>query len=117
MKIVAIAFSLVAVAVLSSGCTMTDKAVRFNDLTDIDGQKVGHQQTTNIAVNLLFTKPIWGNASIDQTVCDFTAAAKSDGGKVRITNSDSSTYWYILPPISFIVQPVVTNVAGDVALK
>ena len=117
MRTVAIVLGLVAVSVLSSGCTMTDKAANFNGLTDIDGQKVGHQQTMNVAVNFLFTKPIWGNASIDQTVSDFTAAAKSDGGKVRITNSDSSTYWYILPPLSFIVHPVVTNVAGDVALK
>jgi hypothetical protein len=27
--------------------------------------------------------------------------------------SEVYTYWWILPPISFFIQPVVSNAAGD----
>ncbi len=30
-----------------------------------------------------------------------------------IVQSSTCCYWWILPPISFVVQPVVGNVAGD----
>ena len=58
--------------------------------------------------------PACGSVDKGETVSDFTKAAKAKGaGKVRIVQSNKHTMWYILPPISFIIHPVISNVAGD----
>lgn len=106
--------SLVVFALAAAGCSFTSKATNFNGLNDFDGNAVEHVSTTNIALNGLFVWPLWGDASLEETVSCFTEAAKEDGAlKVRLVQSDSSTYWWIFPPISFFIHPVVTNVAGD----
>jgi len=104
---------LASVVCLAAGCSMTSKATDFNGLVTPDGTAT-HLNTTNIAVNLLFTKPVVGDATIHQTVADCTSEAKSLGAsRIRLVQSHSTVYWWILPPISFVVHPVVTNVAGD----
>lgn len=96
------------------GCTMTNRGTDFNGMTNMDGEDVVHQSTKNVALHLLFTRPLVNDASLQKTVADFTAAATEYGSsEVRIVQSTKSTYWYVLPPFSFIVQPVVTHVAGD----
>ena len=109
-----IVFALLAVAVgLASGCTMTTEAKQFNGLTTPDGN-ASHVSTTNIAVHLLFTKPLVYDASLSKTVDDHTKAVKETGvSKLRIVQSNVTTYWWILPPISFVIHPVVSNVASD----
>jgi hypothetical protein len=104
---------IVAAVVLASGCSSTSMAKDFNGLTTPDG-KATHVSTTNIAVHMLFSKPVWGNATLEETVSCCTKAAKDDGAsKIRIVQSDVTTYWWVLPPISFVIHPVVSNVAGD----
>jgi len=108
------ALVMLALAVgLTAGCSMTTKAADFSGLSTPDGTAT-HLNTTNIAINLLFTKPIVGDASIPKTVSDCASEAKSVGAsKIRLVQSHSTVYWWIFPPISFVVHPVVTNVAGD----
>jgi len=109
--------ALVVLAILlvaGAGCTMTKTADNFNGLTTFDGKTPTHINTTNYAIHLLFTRPLVGNATLQQTVADFTAAAKAAGAsRVRIVQSRPMVLWFIFPPITFIVQPVITNVAGD----
>ena len=103
---------LLAVA-FTSGCSMTTEAKDFNGLTTPDGNAT-HVSTTNIAIHLLFTDPVVGDATLPQTVADHTAAVKKTGAsKVRIVQSNVTTYWWILPPFSFVIHPVVSNVASD----
>ena len=44
----------------------------------------------------------------------FIVARTGGSQRVRITETDTYTYWWILPPISFFVHPVNTVVEGDV---
>jgi len=105
--------ALAVAAMLAVGCSMTSKATDFSGLGTPDGPAT-HLNTTNIAINLLFTKPIVGDASIGRTVADCTKEAKALGAsQIRLVQSHSTVYWWVLPPISFVVHPVVTNVAGD----
>jgi hypothetical protein len=63
---------------------------------------------------ILGKNPIWGNASLEKTVADFTAAAKAQNAtKVRIVQSDSTKWLFIFFPISLLVTPVTSNVAGE----
>jgi len=98
---------------LGAGCSMTTKATDFNGLSTPDGAAT-HVSTTNIAVHVLFSRPVLGDATLPTTVSNYTSAAKESGARqVRIVQSDVTTYWWILPPFSFVIHPVVSNVAGD----
>jgi len=107
------ALALVLILALFSGCSTTTVAKDFSGLSTPSGKAV-HVSTSNIALNLLMNKPLSGDASLEKTVADFTAAAKQEGAsKVRIVQSSSSKLWYVFFPISLVVTPVVSNVAGD----
>ena len=106
--------ALASVCVVALGCSLTSKAGNFNGLTDMDGKQVTHYNTTNYAVHVLGVGPIWGNATLQQTMSDFTKQAKTGGASaVRVVQSDTTTLWWVLPPISFVIHPVIANVAGD----
>ena len=107
---------LLAVMVLISGCGSTGKAANFNGLSTPDGKAIAHLSTTNIALHALFgsSTALAGDATLEKTMDDFTAQAKAEGAsKVRIVQSSKKAMWYILPPFSFFVTPVITNVAGE----
>ena len=96
-----------------SGCSTTTVAKDFNNLGTPDGKAV-HVSTSNIALHLLMSKPLAGDASLEKTVADFTAASKTEGAsKVRIVQSNCTKLWFLLPPITFVITPVLSNVAGD----
>lgn len=104
-----------AVVVALSGCSSTKVAKDFNGLSTPDGQAISHLNTSNMALHLLMgKKPLAGDASIEMTVADFTAAAKAQGAsKVRIVQSSSRSWWFLLFPFTLLVTPVTSNVAGD----
>lgn len=110
--------AFVIFGILSSGCTSTSVNQKFNGLTTPDGPPVGHLNTSKYAVHLLFgALPFLGNASIEDTLDAMTRKAKESGAdQIRIVQSQKTIYWFVLPPISFVVTPVVSNIAAD-ALK
>ncbi len=107
--------SLLFAVLLIVGCSSTKEAKQFNGMGSPDGKVIEHLSTNNLAIHWLFgATPAWGNASLEKTVDDFTAAAKTAGAsKVRIVQSSVNAMWYLLPPITFFVTPVSTNVAGE----
>jgi hypothetical protein len=105
--------ALLVILALFSGCSTTTVAKNFNGL-DTPAGKAVHVSTSNIALHLLMTKPLAGDASLEKTVADFTAEAKKEGAsKVRIVQSNCTKLWFLLPPITFVITPVLSNVAGD----
>lgn len=98
-----------------SGCSSTTVAKDFNGLATTEGQPIAHLSTSNVAVHLLVgKKPVWGNASLEQTVADFTAAAKAEhASKVHIVQSSQTKLWFLFFPFTLLVTPVFSNVAGE----
>ena len=108
---------LVLVMGVAAGCSISSKATDFSGLKGLDGDKVTHINTRNYAVHLFITKPLWGDATLQNTVKSFTDEAKKTGAsKVRIVQSDEWTMWYLLPPLTLIFTPVTVDVAGDAIL-
>ncbi len=107
--------SLFIAVMFLAGCSSTTKATDFNKLTTPEGKPIAHLNTSNMAIHLMLGKnPAWGDASLEKTVADFTAAAKATGAnKVRIVQSSRHNWWFIFFPISLLVTPVTSNVAGD----
>ncbi len=111
MKLFALIFSFA----MLTGCSSTTVAKDWNGLTSPDGQTLGHLSTSNVALHLMFGKtPISGDATLEKTVSDFTAAAKDlKASKVRIVQSSQTKWWFVFPPFSFFFTPVTSNVAGE----
>ncbi len=110
--------SLALLLVLGSSCVLHDTATSMSELPSQNGKPVVHVNTTSIALHLLFTQPLVGNAQFDNTVKEMTTHLVASGAKnVRIVQSNSSSYWYLFFPFTLIITPVVTNVAADGELK
>ena len=100
-----------------SGCALTSKAPDFSGLKDVDGSDAVHINMTKAAVHFAVAMPFIGDASLEGAVRDFTEEAKKEGAeRVRIVQSDETTLWWILPPVSFLLTPKFTNVAGEALL-
>jgi len=98
-----------------TGCSSTKSATQWNGLPTTDGTPTAHLSTSNLALHLLVgKKPLVGDASLDKTLSDFTAAAKATGAsKVNVVQSSSRAWWFVFFPFSLLVTPVTSNVAGD----
>jgi hypothetical protein len=107
-----------AVLVLAlSGCALTSRAPDFSGLKDVEGSDAVHINMTKVAVHFAVVQPFIGDASLKGAVRDFTKEAKKEGAeRVRIVQSDETTLWWILPPVSFLLTPKFTNVAGEALL-
>ena len=100
-----------------AGCAFTSRAPDFNGLKDIDGSDAVHINMTKAAIHFAVVEPFIGDASLKGAVRDFTEEARKEGAeRVRIVQSDETTLWWILPPVSFLFTPKFTNVAGEAFL-
>ena len=108
---------LVFVLGVAAGCTISDTAGNLRGIKGVDGDRLTHINTRNYAVNLFMVKPLWGDATLNNTVQSFADEAKKVGAtKVRIVQSDESVMWYFPPLLGFIFTPVYSSVAGDALL-
>lgn len=108
--------TLLLVTLLCTGCVFHTHCTELNGLTDNDGQAFAHQGTSIVAVHLLFG--LWAvlsDGGIENAVSEFSAAAAERGAtQVRITQSSSDAWWWVLPPLTFIFTPVTSHISGDV---
>jgi hypothetical protein len=106
---------MIVASIIVSGCSSTKVANDFNGLPTPDGKAISHLSTSNLALHLLVgKKPLAGDASLQKTVADFTAAAKAEGAKeVRIVQSSSRAWWFLFFPFTLVFTPVTSNVAGE----
>ena len=100
---------------LTACATSHTHSIAYNGVPGIRGETVEFQSTTRYALHFLFIFGIFGDAGQSPTVEAFTEEASSRGAKrIQITQYESDTYWYIFPPLSFLIHPVATTVYGEV---
>lgn len=99
---------------LLTSCTFLGKSDQYNGLTGQQGKPVVYYSSTRVGLSLLFVIPIVGEPTVTRAIDDMTERIKDDGGKnVRMVQSDSTAYWYLLPPLTFIIQPAVASCTAD----
>ena len=107
--------ALSPVLLLLPSCVLHTHATDHSGIPGVRGEPVEYQVTTSYALHLLFVFGLLGDASTETTVTEFTAEASARGAtRSDIQQVSSSTLWYIFPPISFFVHPVVTEVQGSI---
>jgi hypothetical protein len=113
-RLLALSIALVCVIGLSSACSRTRVATNFNGLSTPDGKPIAHLNTSNLAIHLFASAPIVGDATLEKTVADLTSAAKErNAGNIRIVQSKVTSWWFLIPPFTFVLTPVSSNVAAD----
>lgn len=107
---------VILLALASAACTTTHThSTQYNGVDGLRGEPVEYQSTTRYALHFLFIFGIVGDAGQDATVDAFTEEASSRGAKrINIKQSDTTTYWYVFPPLSFLIQPVSRTIYGEV---
>ncbi|MEZ6017341.1 MAG: hypothetical protein R3F49_19665 [Planctomycetota bacterium] len=111
LRVLAALFALA----LSPACVTHSHVEAFSGVDGIRGEPIEYQTTTTYALHGLFVFPLIGNGKKSYALEQFAAEAAERGGtRMRVTQTSSLTYWFILPPLSFFVHPVVTTVEGDV---
>ena len=83
---------LMLVLGVGTGCSISSVASDPRGVKGVDGDHLTHINTRNYAVHLFMTKPIWGDATLSQTVQSFADEAKKHGAtKIRIVQSDETS--------------------------
>jgi hypothetical protein len=107
-------FTFLSSLLLVSGCSFHSTATHWNGRTDADGKPVFVQTTTNVGLNALIVLPILGSTTIDAMLDTTSAAiAERDSNRVRVIQTSSENYWYGFPPFTWILTPVITDVAVE----
>ena len=100
---------------LLSGCSFHTHADKFSGIAGINGEPVEYQQTNTWALHALWIFPIVGDASIENSVNEFSIEArKRRATRINIEETSSFTYWFVFPPFSFLIHPVNTTISGNV---
>ncbi|TGN17986.1 hypothetical protein [Leptospira idonii] len=96
-------------------CALSEKATRFNGMPTPDGKPDHYQKTTTFGLNLLIIYPLRRNAEFAESLESFSEAVKKNkGSKFRIIQKESTKWAFLLPPFTFILTPVVTELVGEV---
>lgn len=116
VRILAPTLPLVATLLLPAcAWNETAKETAFEGLTDMSNKPLRHINTTKLALHWVWGGSLWGDASLEGTVKTLCTEAKDQRAKtIRIAQSDTTYYWWVLPPISFLFSAQTGNAAADV---
>ena len=110
--------SAAVLAALAPACVSHSSATEFHGVAGVRGVPIEYQTTTSYAIHGLFVFPLLGDGSKASVVDAFAKEAAARGAsRTRIAQTNSLTYWFLLPPLTFFVHPVVTSVEGDIELE
>lgn len=116
----ALTLLMLAAFVLAQGCVFHSKAVdAYNGLNGPDGKQKMHINTSTLALHLLMAedKPLWGDASLNNTVSQMTAELAASASDVQIVQSSTYSYWWAFFPFTVVLTPMTSNVAANGTIK
>lgn len=97
------------------GCVTHTHCTDLSGVPGLRGEPVEYQTTTSYALHGLFVFPLLGDGTLETTMTEFTKEASGRGGKrVDVAETSKLTLWFILPPLSFFLHPVITEVGGSI---
>ena len=106
--------SLIVLVLATSACTFHTTATSWNSRVGADGKPVHLISTTKVGLKTLIFLPLVGDMEITGMVNDITEQVKAaNGDKVRVFQAAQDNYWWIFPPISFFISPVISTISAD----
>jgi hypothetical protein len=99
---------------LLAGCAFHSTATHWNGRVGADGRPIYVKATTNVGLNVFVLLPLLGNTTIDAMLDETSSEiAESGSDRLRVVQTASENYWYGLPPITWLLTPVVTDVSVE----
>ena len=99
---------------LLTGCAFHGEATHWNRRVGADGKPIFVHTTTNVGLNVGILLPLLGNVTIDSMLDETSGAIAEKGSdRLRVIQTSSENYWYGFPPFTWILTPVITNVAVE----
>ncbi len=117
MRRALLALTVLSCLAASTGCTFVGKvpAADFHGVPGPQGKPIEYYSATRVGVHFLFIFPLPLDVSVTSTVRDMAEQIHADGGEsIDITQSGSHVMWYLFPPFTFFVHPVVASAAAMV---
>lgn len=108
--------ALLGLLLSGTGCVYTTLWDVHEDLVDRSRDPIDFQVTSTWGLHF-FTSllPLIGDGSLENAMRHFQDAARGfDAQGIRIAQTDTTVYWWVLPPLSFIFPLVETRVTGDI---
>lgn len=101
-------------APLLGSCSMHSLATRWNGHVGPDGEPVFVLTSTYLGLHLTGMIPMAGETTIEAMVDESTRwITAADGSRLRLVETESSNFWWALPPLSWIFSPVLTSVTFE----
>lgn len=89
------------------------KRKQFSNLASPQGNPIAYQKTVNRGLYLFGIYPIYHKAKLENTMKDFSKAArKKRASKIDVIQKDETTWYIVYPPFSFVVTPVTSEIFG-----
>lgn len=103
-----------ALSLALSSCVTNSHVTDYHGVAGQRGVPVEYQTTSVYAVHMIWFIPLVGDSSTEKGIDEFTKeAAARAAERVRIIETDTTHYWWVLPPISFFIHPVATTIEGE----
>ncbi|MBZ0151230.1 MAG: hypothetical protein K8J09_06825 [Planctomycetes bacterium] len=103
-----------ALLFVTAGCAFHSTATHWNGRVGTDGKPIFVKTTTNVGVNLLVILPLFGNTTIDTMLDETSGEIASQGSDhLRVIQTSAENYWHGFPPFTWILTPVITDVAVE----
>lgn len=94
------------------GCTFHSTATQWHGCTGPNGRPLQLQTTTIVGANAFLLLPFVGDPRTDNLVAKATAELARLGHRdVRVVETESANYWYAIPPLTWLLSPVVGSVS------
>ena len=105
---------LCAMPFLGCSCAMHGAVTQWNGLVGAAGDPVYLNTTTKVGFNLLVVLPFLGNTDLGAMVGEATKNIRKQGGDyVRVVQASTENYWYGLPPLTWVVTPMVSSLVVE----
>jgi hypothetical protein len=105
---------LVVAFALTTGCTTTSTAKKWNDRIGLNGKPVYVKSHTTVGINLAIIIPVLGATTLPKQIDRLTKEiAAENGNVVRMIETSKENYWYGWPPFTWALTPVITTVTAD----
>ena len=114
-----VAAPLLGLLFVLPGCVSSTLWDVDRGLTNQKGDPIDFQVTTAGGVHFLFDLfPLFGDGTVHNSLKHFQEAALANNAAgIRIVETDTTVYWWVLPPLSFIFPVVVSRVTGDLQFE
>ena len=97
---------------LFAGCAFHSTATHWNGHVGPDGEPVFVLSSSYVGLHFAIVLPLVGSTTVDEMIAESTGwILEHEGSRLRVIETEVDNYWYGIPPVSWLITPVMTHVS------